>query len=421
MHFLPKNYIIIPFGSARGTRAASPGGKIRIMIYLLLAVIYLTFISLGLPDSVFGAVWPVAQLDFGVSGSLGSLYTTLTGAAGALAGFFAGRLINKFGTYAVTAVSVALTAVGLLLISFTTAFWQMLAISVVMGLGSGAIDTGLNTFVSEHYGATHMNLLHCFWGVGVMLSPIIMSVFIGKGDWQKGYIVLASIQFAIFAVVAASFPMWKKFASDSTAEIKKKVKRKVKEILRSKGVLLSIFSLGLYCAAEFTVGTWGASYLVNARHIPEEKAALGSTAFYGGLMLGRLIAGILAIKLSDKALIRAGLVVAIPGVVLLAIPAGMWGAYLALAVIGVGMGPIFPSVLHTVPARFGTDSAAEITGYHMGGAYIVGFAVQLSFGFLAGKVGYEFMAYLLLVIVALTIFVTELVAYKMKKVSENVE
>ena len=363
------------------------------MIYLLLAVIYLTFISLGLPDSVFGAVWPVAQLDFGVSGSLGSLYTTLTGAAGALAGFFAGRLINKFGTYAVTAVSVALTAVGLLLISFTTAFWQMLAISVVMGLGSGAIDTGLNTFVSEHYGATHMNLLHCFWGVGVMLSPIIMSVFIGKGDWQKGYIVLASIQFAIFAVVAASFPMWKKFASYSTAEIKKKVQRKVKEILRSKGVLLSIFSLGLYCAAEFTVGTWGASYLVNAR----------------------------AIKLSDKALIRAGLVVAIPGVVLLAIPAGMWGAYAALAVIGVGMGPIFPSVLHTVPARFGTDSAAEITGYHMGGAYIVGFAVQLSFGFLAGKVGYEFMAYLLLVIVALTIFVTELVAHKMKKVSENVE
>lgn len=388
------------------------------MSYLLLAVIYLTFISLGLPDSVFGAVWPVAQVDFAVPGALGSLFTTLTGVAGALAGFFAGRLIRRYGTYIVTTVSVALTAIGLLLISFTTAYWQMLAVSVVMGLGSGAIDTGLNTFVSEHYSAAHMNLLHCFWGVGVMLSPIVMSVFIGKGDWQNGYIVLAAIQAVIFIAVAASRPLWKKF-SPKEREVKATVKRKIGEILKTKGVLLSIFSLGLYCAAEFTVGTWGASFLVNARGISEENAALGSTAFYGGLMLGRLIAGILAIKLSDKTLIRIGLAAALPGVVLLAIPMAQWGAYVALAIIGVGMGPVFPSVLHTVPARFGTDSAAEITGYHMGGAYVVGFAVQLSFGFIAGEVGYGFMSYLILAIVLVTILVTEIVSKTTKKVSEN--
>ena len=388
------------------------------MSYLLLAVIYLTFISLGLPDSVFGAVWPVAQVDFAVPGALGSLFTTLTGVAGALAGFFAGRLIRRYGTYIVTTVSVALTAIGLLLISFTTAYWQMLAVSVVMGLGSGAIDTGLNTFVSEHYSAAHMNLLHCFWGVGVMLSPIVMSVFIGKGDWQNGYIVLAAIQAVIFSAVAASRPLWKKF-SPKEREVKATVKRKIGEILKTKGVLLRIFSLGLYCAAEFTVGTWGASFLVNARGISEADAALGSTAFYGGLMLGRLLAGLLAIKFSDKILIRSGLILAIPGAILLAIPAAAWTSYAALVLIGTGMGPVFPSVLHTVPARFGTESAAEITGYHMGGAYVIGFAVQLSFGFIASKAGYEFMAYLITAIVALTLAVTEIVSNKTKKASVN--
>ena len=389
------------------------------MTYLLLAVIYLTFISLGLPDSVFGAVWPVAQVDFAVPGSLGSLFTTLTGVAGALAGFFAGRLIHRFGTYIVTALSVALTAIGLFLIYFTDAYWQMLAISVVMGLGSGAIDTGLNTFVSEHYSAVHMNLLHCFWGVGVMISPVVMSVFIDKGEWQTGYIVLAAIQAAIFIAVLLSRPLWKRFENSSEERSEKAVRRKISELLKIKGVPLSILSLGLYCAAEFTVGTWGASFLVNARGISEADAALGSTAFYGGLMLGRLLAGLLAIKFSDKILIRSGLILAIPGAILLAIPAAAWTSYAALVLIGTGMGPVFPSVLHTVPARFGTESAAEITGYHMGGAYVIGFAAQLSFGFIASKAGYEFMAYLITAIVALTLAVTEIVSNKTKKASVN--
>ncbi len=379
------------------------------MKYLLLAVIYLTFVSLGLPDSVFGASWPIIQTDFSTPGSLGSLYTMITGFAGALAGFFAGRLIARFGTYAVTAASVALTAAGLIAVSFTTAYWQMLVIALIMGLGSGAIDTGLNTFVSQNYRASHMNLLHCFWGVGVTLSPIIMSQFISKGDWQMGYRVLGFIQLAITAVVAFSLPLWKKtpvVAVEKTDD-GRPPKLTLKAIFKTEGVLLGILTLGAYCAAEFTLGTWGASFLVNARGFSEDGAALAVSAFFGGIMIGRFIAGIAAVKLSDNTLIRIGLILVIPGLILLAVPMGMEGAVAAFMIIGAGMGPVFPSVLHTVPARFGARFAADITGYHMGGAYVAGFAVQFAFGFVAAELGYAFMSYMLIFFIALTFVLNE--------------
>lgn len=379
------------------------------MKYLLLAVIYLTFVSLGLPDSVFGASWPIIQTDFATPGSLGSIYTMITGFAGALAGFFAGRLIARFGTYAVTAASVALTAAGLIAVSFTTAYWQMLVIALIMGLGSGAIDTGLNTFVSQNYRASHMNLLHCFWGVGVTLSPIIMSQFISKGDWQMGYRVLGFIQLGITAVVALSFPLWKKtpvVAVEKTDD-GRPPKLTLKAIFKTRGVLLGILTLGAYCAAEFTLGTWGASFLVNARGFSEDGAALAVSAFFGGIMIGRFIAGIAAVKLSDNTLIRIGLILVIPGLILLAVPMGMEGAVAAFMIIGAGMGPVFPSVLHTVPARFGARFAADITGYHMGGAYVAGFAVQFAFGFVAAELGYAFMSYMLIFFIALTFVLNE--------------
>ncbi len=379
------------------------------MKYLLLAVIYLTFVSLGLPDSVFGASWPIIQTDFSTPGSLGSLYTMITGFAGALAGFFAGRLIARFGTYAVTAASVALTAAGLIAVSFTTAYWQMLVIALIMGLGSGAIDTGLNTFVSQNYRASHMNLLHCFWGVGVTLSPIIMSQFISKGDWQMGYRVLGFIQLGITAVVALSFPLWKKtpVVAVEKTDAGRPPKLTLKAIFKTRGVLLGILTLGAYCAAEFTLGTWGASFLVNARGFSEDGAALAVSAFFGGIMIGRFIAGIAAVKLSDNTLIRIGLILVIPGLILLAVPMGMEGAVAAFMIIGAGMGPVFPSVLHTVPARFGARFAADITGYHMGGAYVAGFAVQFAFGFVAAELGYAFMSYMLIFFIALTFVLNE--------------
>ena len=308
-----------------------------------------------------------------------------------------------------TAVSVALTAAGLIAVSFTTAYWQMLVIALIMGLGSGAIDTGLNTFVSQNYRASHMNLLHCFWGVGVTLSPIIMSQFISKGDWQMGYRVLGFIQLAITAAVAFSLPLWKKtpvVAVEKTDD-GRPPKLTLKAIFKTEGVLLGILTLGAYCAAEFTLGTWGASFLVNARGFSEDGAALAVSAFFGGIMIGRFIAGIAAVKLSDNTLIRIGLILVIPGLILLAVPMGMEGAVAAFMIIGAGMGPVFPSVLHTVPARFGARFAADITGYHMGGAYVAGFAVQFAFGFVAAELGYAFMSYMLIFFIALTFVLNE--------------
>ena len=350
-------------------------------MFLLLALIYLIFLSLGLPDSLFGAAWPVMHVDFNVNESFASIYMIITAVGSGGVSFIAGPLIRKFGTGKVTVVSILLTAVGMLVIGFSVHIAMAICGSILMGLGAGAIDTGLNNYVSTHYKARHMNWLHAFWGVGVTLSPIIMGAFLDQNNnWRGGYRCVSCIQFAIFAVSLFSLPLFKKYEHSVTVETldgaapdeseeenenttkeqaeedgekPKKKKPAIFEILKIKGVAWAVLSLGIYTSMEFLIGTWGASYAVNTKGVSPADAARWVSLYFGGIMAGRVISGFISYKFDDKVLIRLGIVVMTIGMIVFALPIGKY-SLAGLLLIGTGFGPVFPSTIHSVPFRFGT-------------------------------------------------------------------
>ena len=268
-----------------------------------------------------------------------------------------------------------------------------------MGYGAGAIDTGLNNFVSLHYKAKHMNWLHCCWGLGVTVSPIIMSAFLGgEGTWRNGYRVVALLQFLIALIILASLKKWNikpKTVAEAENAQKNLPKKSLFDLLKEKGMITSILSLGLYCGGEFMIGTWGATYAVNVFAVSPDEAAKWISLYFGGIMAGRIISGFLSEKFSDNTLIKGGMALAVAGMVILFLPIGKT-ALLGLLLIGIGYGPVFPSVLHSVPSRFGADYSADITGYHMGGAYGIGFLVQLIYGYVASATTFAITPFVLL-------------------------
>lgn len=386
---------------------------------LLLIVIYIVFISLGLPDSLFGVAWPVVHLEFGTPESFASFYSIITGICTGGVSFFAGKLIRKLGTGPVTLISTMLTVIALIGMSFSRNIVVMMLFAVVLGFGAGAIDTGLNNFVSLHYKARHMNWLHCFWGVGVTLSPIIMSAFLGgeEGSWRTGYRVVAALQFLITLIILFTLGLWKRVPQAELAPMPEETRapeKKLGELIRARGVPTSILSLGLYCGGEYLVGTWGATYAVNAFALPPEDAAMWVSLYYGGIMLGRVVAGFVAEKASDDTLIKAGMVVAGVGMVVLALPLGSY-SLIGLLLIGFGFGPVFPSIIHSVPFRFGKDYSADLTGYHMGGAYVIGFTVQLAYGFVASATTFAITPYVLLALCIGVFVATQATINSLKK------
>ena len=384
----------------------------------LLIVIYIVFVSLGLPDSLFGVSWPVLHLEFGVPESFASLYSIITGICTGGVSFVAGSVIRRFGTGRVTFYSTLLTVVGLIGISFSPNLMVMMVFAVIMGYGAGAIDTGLNNYVSLHYEARHMNWLHCFWGLGVTISPMIMSMFLDgrDGGWRTGYRVVAALQFAIAILVMLTLNKWGSESSHAeTGDLHQVPDKTFGQLIGMKGVCTSILSLGFYCGGEFILGTWGASYAVNVYGLAPDAAAMWVSLYYGGIMLGRIVAGFVSMKVSDSNMIKGGMVISAVGMVILALPIGPL-ALAGLLLIGFVYGPVFPSVLHSVPGRFGMDYSADITGYHMGGAYMIGFGLQLLFGLLTSVSGFAITPVVLLVLCGgvLTATVTTLNALKNK-------
>lgn len=369
------------------------------MLFLLI-IIYIVFISLGLPDSLFGVSWPVIHTEFAIPQSFASVYSIIISVCTGGVSFVAGKLIRKFGTGKVTFFSTLLTVIALFGISISPNIFVMMFFAVVMGYGAGAIDTGLNNFVSLHYEAKHMNWLHCFWGLGVTVSPMIMSVFLGgeEGNWRNGYRVIALLQFSIALLVLFTLNKWKICENTDVADTEEKEKvpeKSFSQLLQMKGVGTSILSLGFYCGGEFLIGTWGATYAVNVLAISPEEAAKWISLYFCGIMVGRIISGFVSMKLSDNALIKVGMAVSGVGIMILALPIGRM-SLIGLFLIGIGYGPVFPSVLHSVPAKFGTEYSADITGYHMGGAYAIGFAVQLIYGFVASATTFTITPFVLL-------------------------
>ena len=386
----------------------------------LLIVIYIAFVSLGFPDSLFGVTWPVVHVEFGLPESFGSVYSVVTAVSTGGIAFIAGPLLRKFGTGRVTFFSTLLTALGLIGISFSPNIVVMMICTVIMGYGAGAIDTGLNNFVSLHYKAKHMNWLHCCWGLGVTISPIVMSAFLsGNGTWRNGYRVIAILQFAIALIILASLKKWNiqpKKTGETEAVHKNLPKKSFFDLLKEKGMVTSILSLGLYCAGEFTIGTWGATYAVNVLAVSPDEAAKWISLYFGGIMVSRIIAGFLSEKLSDDTLVTGGMALAAVGMVVLLLPIGKT-ALVGLLLIGMGYGPVFPSVLHSVPSRFGADYSADITGYHMSGAYGIGFAIQFAYGYIASATTFAITPFVLLALGLGVIGATVVTLKALKKVN----
>lgn len=364
------------------------------MATFLLIIIYLAFISLGLPDSLLGVAWPVMQKDFGAPlETAGLLFMTIAGGT-IISSLFSGRVLKQFGTGKVTFVSTLLTAGALLGFYFAPSVIWLFICAIPLGLGAGAIDAGLNDYVATHYKAHHMSWLHSFWGVGATLGPVIMAQFIsGENSWNSGYMTIAGIQFLLVVILFFALPLWNKVTATSNLKSSEELDESKNVSLHAgdenlkplqiKGVKLALLSFLFYCGVEATVGLWGSSYLVNIKDLPVAVAAKWVSFYYGGITIGRFITGFITFKMSNRTLIRMGQYIALAGALLLVLPFPSTFSLVGFVLVGLGLAPIFPCMLHETPTRFGKKHSQTIMGYQMAIAYTGSTFVPPLLGFVA--------------------------------------
>ncbi len=377
------------------------------MIHLLLAVIYISFISLGLPDSVLGSAWPTIYPQFGVPVSYAGLVSMIICIGTIFSSLQCDRLTFKIGTGKVTAFSVALTAVALWGFSTCDSFWHLCLWAIPYGLGAGCVDAALNNYVALHYASRHMSWLHCMWGVGAAAGPYIMSwVLMGGQTWNTGYRVISIMQMGLTAVLFISLPLWKGRDREGIAEEKTvptHTPLTLSQILRIPGTRQIMLMFFCYCALESTAGLWASSYLTLCRGLDEVTAASWGSLFYVGITAGRAFSGFLTLRFNDDQLIRLGQMVILTGSVILLLPMGQTAALVGLILIGLGCAPIYPSVIHSTPARFGTERSQAIIGVQMASAYVGSCLMPPTFGLIAEHIYAGLLPVFLLVILGLMI------------------
>ena len=342
------------------------------MISLLLPLIYVSFISLGLPDALLGAAWPTMCLEFGVPVSLAGVISVTVAAGTVISSLLSDRLTYWLGPGKVTAFSVGLTALALFGFSNSSEFWHLLVWAVPYGLGAGSVDASLNNYVALHYASRHMSWLHCMWGVGASIGPYILGSALTAGlDWNTGYQYISLFQVTLTAVLLLSLPLWKNRKQDTAGENAASGAplglRRILAIPGAKEVLIAFFC---YCAAEQTAILWGSTYLVRRWGMAEDAAAGFGSLFLIGITFGRFLNGFLTFKLSDKTLIRLGQGIMALGVVIMWLPFGVWNSMAGLLLIGFGCAPIYPCVIHSTPDHFGEEHSQAIIGVQMAAAYI---------------------------------------------------
>ncbi|MDK8643623.1 MFS transporter [Niallia taxi] len=349
------------------------------MATLLLVIIYLAFISLGLPDSLLGAAWPVMQSDLGVPlETAGFLFMMIAGGT-IISSLVSGKVLKRFGTSKVTFVSVFMTAGALLGFQFAPSIAWLVLCAIPLGLGAGAVDTGLNDYVATNYKAHHMSWLHCFWGVGATLGPVIMAQFISEGtSWRNGYLTISGIQFALVLILLITLPLWKKVTHNNnnaasneimeTNAVRHEENNELKP-LQVKGVKLALASFLFYCGVEATMGLWGSSFLVNVKGLSAAAAAQWVSLYYAGITVGRFITGFITFKMTNRAFIRSGQLIAAVGAIILFLPLPSIFSLVGFIIIGLGLAPIFPCMLHETPTHFGKKHSQSIMGYQMAVAY----------------------------------------------------
>lgn len=376
------------------------------MFHLLLAVIYLSFISLGLPDSLLGSAWPTIYQEFDVPVSFAGIIFMIISAGTIISSLQSDRLTKWFGTGKVTAVSVLTTAIALWGYSVSTEYWMLVLWAIPYGLGAGSVDASLNNYVALHYKSRHMSWLHCMWGVGASTGPYIMSfVMTGGNSWNTGYLVISIIQIVLTAILFITLPLWKTGkTADNTEVAEEKAKPlTIKEIIKISGVKQIMLMFFCYCALEQTAGLWASSYLVLMHNIDAETAASYGSLFFIGITVGRAISGFITMKLNDNQMIRLGQAIILIGIVMMCLPFGYEIALAGLVIIGFGCAPIYPCVIHSTPDNFGKDKSQAIIGVQMASAYAGNVLMPPLFGIIANNISVAlFPVYMLLILAVMT-------------------
>ena len=379
------------------------------MFSLLLAIIYLAFISLGLPDSLLGSAWPVMRLDFGAELSFAGVISMIIAGGTIVSSLLSERMTRKLGTALVTAISVGMTAAALIGFSLSPSLFWVCLWAIPYGLGAGAIDAALNNYVALHYSSRHMSWLHCFWGVGASISPYIMGAALARSGWQAGYRTIGLIQIALTALLFFSLPLWKKAVpEEEREEEEKRPLLGLRGALRIPGVPLILTAFFAYCGAETTAGLWSASFLVGVRAIAPEIAARFASLFYLGITAGRFLSGFVAERMGDRRMIRAGLGVMALGVGLILLPlASNLPALCGLVIFGLGCAPVYPSIIHSTPFNFGRENSQAIIGIQMASAYVGSTLMPPLFGLLAQRLSLRLYPLYLAVLTVLLFVMTE--------------
>ncbi|MDO5540295.1 MAG: MFS transporter [Eubacteriales bacterium] len=387
------------------------------MFQLLLAIIYLAFISLGLPDALLGSAWPTMYPKFDVPVSYVGIVSMIIAFGTIISSLQSDRLTRKLGTGKVTAISVAMTAAALFGFSVSHAFWMLCLWAIPYGLGAGSVDASLNNYVALHYTSRHMSWLHCMWGIGAAAGPYVMGYALTGGrGWNMGYRYIAILQVLLTMVLVVSLPMWKKRSlssrtageevsgNEAANSDRDLTLREIISIPGAKEVMITFFC---YCAVEATTGLWASSYLVLNRGVDAETAARFGSLFYIGITVGRAVNGFLTVKFSDKTLIRMGQSIIAIGTLAMLLPLGDAVALSGLIIIGLGCAPVYPCVIHSTPAHFGADKSQAVIGVQMASAYVGTCLMPPVFGLIAEHISVSLFPVYILAILVLMVMMHE--------------
>ena len=378
------------------------------MAILLLSIIYLSFISLGLPDALLGAAWPTMSGELGVPISWAGAISMVIACGTVISSLLSDRMTRRFGTARVTAVSVAMTALALFGFSVSGSYWMLLLWAVPYGLGAGSVDAALNNYVALHYASRHMSWLHCMWGLGAAVGPYIMGMALTAGrSWNMGYRYVSVIQMVLTVALFLSIPLWKRRKAGACPEESGGKALTLGQILRIPGAKEVLIAFFCYCAAEQTAILWGSTYLVNCHGVDKETAASLGGLFLIGLTLGRALSGFLTYKLNDENMIRLGQGIMVLGVVVMLLPLGGTGAMAGLLLIGLGCAPVYPCVIHSTPAHFGEEHSQALIGVQMAAAYVGILVMPPVFGLIANYITTALLPWYLGAITALMILMCE--------------
>ena len=357
------------------------------MFSLLAAIIYIAFISLGLPDSMLGAAWPMMYADLGVPVSYAGLISMTVCGGTVVSSIIYSRLSRIIPTGVITAVSVLMTALALLGFSFSSSFWQLIALTVILGLGAGAVDAGLNNYVALHFRARAMSFLHAFWGLGTTIGPFLLSYLISSGKgWHEGYRVLGILQMAVCIMLFAALPLWRIAEKDRRSGSPSALSGS--RVFCKKAVIPAIIAFFAYCSMENTAMIWSATFLVEARGFSESLAAISAGVLFWGMTAGRLFSGIVSDRLGDRRMLAIGESASLAAILLIAFIPGKLSVA-ALFLLGFGFGPIYPAMIHQTPEYFGIERSSEILGLEMASAYVGSMFMPPVFGLLGRRISMD--------------------------------